>query len=148
MERKLREQLRGGKFENVDPIHAHRMSSVRGKGTKTTERRFRAVLVRAGVRGWSLHPKGILGHPDLFFAARRVVVFLDGCFWHGCPACGHTPSKNRLFWSTKIERNRQRDAETTCALKASGFTVLRFWEHEIRNAPEACLARLLSHACC
>ncbi len=144
MERRLREKLPGGRFENVDPKHARRMSAIRGKGTKTTERRFRAILVRAGLRGWKLHPKGVPGRPDVFFPGEKLAVFLDGCFWHGCPACGHVPSINRTFWRAKIERNRERDVEKEQALVEAGYIVLRFWEHDIQRSSAECLARVLT----
>src|SRR5262245_22186249 len=101
------------------------MGSVRGKGNKTTERRLRSALVRAGVSGWTMHPSDVKGSPDFFFSASRLAVFVDGCFWHGCPECGHFPSVNASFWRAKIERNQQRDRNTTDLLGAAGITVLR-----------------------
>jgi DNA mismatch endonuclease, patch repair protein len=64
------------------------------------------------------------------FTAKRVAVFVDGCFWHGCPVHGTTPATNREFWMAKIAANRERDARTTASLEADGWTVLRFWEHD------------------
>lgn len=68
--------------------------------------------------------------PDVVFPVRRVAVFVDGCFWHGCPIHGTQPATNRTYWAQKIEANRHRDASATDALEADGWTVLRFWEHE------------------
>lgn len=67
---------------------------------------------------------------DVAFPAARVAVFLDGCFWHGCPEHRSWPKANEQWWRTKLERNRTRDAETTGHLEAHGWRVLRFWEHE------------------
>nr|WP_046283373.1 very short patch repair endonuclease [Mycobacterium sp. UM_NZ2] len=72
---------------------------------------------------------------DLVFTAAKVAVFVDGCFWHGCPE-HHRPARtNAAFWSGKIESNRQRDARMDALLDDAGWTVLRFWEHE--NPQEA-----------
>lgn len=68
---------------------------------------------------------------DLVFTKRRVAVFIDGCFWHGCPEHGRKSFKhNKQYWSAKIAGNIARDDDTNARLKAAGWTVLRFWEHE------------------
>lgn len=67
---------------------------------------------------------------DLIFPSECVAVFLDGCFWHGCPIHGETPRANRDWWRQKIDRNRERDLETTQLLEREGWEVLRIWEHE------------------
>ena len=68
--------------------------------------------------------------PDIVFTRRKVAVFVDGCFWHGCPDHGRTPSVNGWYWSPKLQRNRDRDERVTEALRADDWQVLRFWEHE------------------
>jgi DNA mismatch endonuclease, patch repair protein len=67
---------------------------------------------------------------DLVFTRMHVAVFVDGCFWHGCPEHHRPARKNSAFWSDKIDANRHRDAETDFALRDSGWTVVRVWEHE------------------
>jgi DNA mismatch endonuclease (patch repair protein) len=67
---------------------------------------------------------------DLVFSRAKVAVFIDGCYWHGCPEHGTTAKTNRTYWGPKIERNRVRDTETDRLLEAAGWTVARFWEHE------------------
>lgn len=67
---------------------------------------------------------------DLLFSRARVVVLIDGCYWHGCPEHFKMPSTNRDYWEGKIGRNRLRDIETTALLEERGWRVLRFWEHE------------------
>jgi DNA mismatch endonuclease (patch repair protein) len=142
MERALREKLVGGSFGNVSEMHSRRMGAIRGKGNRTTETRFRAMLVRAGIRGWTMQTKGIKGKPDFYFPESKVAVFIDGCFWHGCPRCGHVPTVNRPFWKAKIERNQRRDSETDKLLLESGIGAVRFWEHELRECPKKSVERL------
>ena len=67
---------------------------------------------------------------DIALVRHRVAVFVDGCFWHGCPRHGSTPSNNAVWWIRKLEANRQRDADTNRILKSQGWTVVRVWEHE------------------
>ncbi|MGK2881968.1 MAG: very short patch repair endonuclease [Mycobacterium sp.] len=67
---------------------------------------------------------------DLLFTRARVAVFIDGCYWHGCPQHFTMPATNRDYWSTKIERNKERDRHTSAVLAERGWLVLRFWEHE------------------
>jgi DNA mismatch endonuclease (patch repair protein) len=66
---------------------------------------------------------------DVAFPAARVAVFVDGCFWHGCPEHGTQPRANSAWWTTKLAANRARDADTTALLAEAGWAVLRFWEH-------------------
>lgn len=73
---------------------------------------------------------GISVRPDVVFLRQRVVVFIDGCFWHGCPEHGTTPRVNADYWGPKIARNRFRDERNTAALEAEGWFVVRAWEHE------------------
>ncbi|WP_102141933.1 very short patch repair endonuclease [Mycobacterium hubeiense] len=67
---------------------------------------------------------------DIVWTGRRLVVFLDGCFWHGCPIHGTTPKSNTEWWRRKIDGNRERDRRVDAILKQHGWTVLRFWEHD------------------
>lgn len=68
--------------------------------------------------------------PDIAFTRLRIAVFVDGCFWHGCPEHSATPRSNAEYWSAKIARNVERDAEQAARLEAAGWEVLRLWEHE------------------
>jgi DNA mismatch endonuclease (patch repair protein) len=139
MERVLKSTLKNGAFNNVSPERSRIMSAIRGKSNKTTERALRMALVRCGLRGWVLHPPAIEGKPDFYFPKAALAVFVDGCFWHGCPKCGHTPNTNRLFWATKIERNKERDRTNSRKLKNQGVSVIRLWEHELKEALPKCV---------
>ena len=138
MERRLKTTLPGGRFLEVEPIDSKRMSSIRGRSNKTTEKRFRGALMQSGVRGWQVQP-GVPGRPDFFFPAEFIAIFVDGCFWHGCPMCGHIPNKNRPYWQAKIDGNRERDNRVTSQLESDGICVVRFWEHELKLDLSSCV---------
>ena len=144
MERALRNHLPGGRFSRVTPQHSALMKAVRGTRNKTTELRFRAVLMRGGIRGWRVRPPGLPGNPDFFFSQLNLAVFIDGCFWHGCVRCGHVPRKNSAFWRAKLERNRQRDRLSECRLRRAGFEVVRLWEHDLQAGSQPVLHRFLA----
>lgn len=105
------------------------MARIRGRNT-TPELLLRRALWRAGAR-YRLNTK-VRGKPDLIFPRQQVAVFVDGCFWHGCPDHYRAPANNEDFWRTKLEQNLARDRVVNAHLEASGWTVLRFWEHEIK----------------
>ena len=133
MEAFLRSKLKHGKFVDVSSCRSRIMSSIKGKSNITTERTLRLALVRAGIAGWQLHRKDVPGSPDFYFPARPLAIFADGCFWHGCPKCGHTPRTRRSFWSAKISRNQLRDKRNKRRLTRRGIQVFRFWEHDLRH---------------
>lgn len=119
------------------------MAAVRSTDT-SIERRLRSALHASGVRfrlDQTIAVQGRRVRPDIVFKAARVVVFVDGCFWHGCPEHCRTPSTNVEYWSPKIERNRARDARNDDELEAAGWTVVRVWEHE----PAAGVAKSIKH---
>ena len=84
--------------------------------------------------------------PDFVFRELRVAVFVDGCFWHGCPKCYIRPGQNRKFWDAKHAGNKERDRKVNRALKAAGWRVLRIWEHEMGRKGRAGLVRKLERA--
>lgn len=107
-----------------------RMSTTKRRDTKP-ELELRSALHRMGYRFRVDVPiNGSRRKSDIVFAADRVVVYVDGCFWHGCAEHGTIPKQNREWWIAKLEANRTRDADTSEKLVADGWTVLRFWEHE------------------
>ncbi|MGH9344885.1 MAG: very short patch repair endonuclease [Terriglobia bacterium] len=132
MDKALYGKLPAGKFVNLPPGRSEAMRAVKGRDNKSTERRLRLALVRAGVRGWKVQPKGLPAKADFFFPHANLIVFIDGCFWHGCPACTISiPRTNTEYWRTKLQINRARDARVTRQLVLQGFVVKRFWEHEV-----------------
>jgi DNA mismatch endonuclease, patch repair protein len=118
---------------------SHCMSRIRGKNTRP-ELALREALWSRGFR-YRLH-YSITGRPDIVFPGAKVAVFVDGCFWHGCPTHAVKPKTNRAFWSQKIKKNKTRDQTVSDLLMAQGWTVLRFWEHELRNDVSAVTARI------
>ena len=133
MERFLKSKLENGWFSNVSPQRSRTMSAIRGKSNKSTELPLKMALVRARVKGWVLHTATICGKPDFYFGKYRLAIFVDGCFWHGCPRCGHIPKTRSQFWKAKIGRNRERDRRTKKVLAAHGIRLLRVWEHSLRK---------------
>ena len=119
------------------------MSAIKGALNKTTELRLRALFVKRGISGWRVRASNLPGAPDFLFKNARLAVFVDGCFWHGCPRCGHVPKTNKPYWRAKIKRNKQRDRKTTRELKKLGLKVVRIWECQLRAKPKACLGRVL-----
>ena len=91
-------------------------------------------LVRTSISGFILHDKTLLGKPDFFFKKDRLAIFVDGCYWHGCPKCGHIPKTRSAFWKAKIDRNIQRDKKNRTSLIKLGIAVLRIWEHELKTS--------------
>jgi DNA mismatch endonuclease (patch repair protein) len=128
------------------------MAKVRGRGNLTTEEALAKIFRVEGWSGWR-RQRAIDGRvgdgmrfrirPDFVFAVRRLAVFVDGCFWHGCPLHGTWPRGNAAFWREKFRRNRARDRRDTRRLRRAGWRVLRLWEHELKPmARPALLAKL------
>jgi DNA mismatch endonuclease (patch repair protein) len=110
------------------------MSKIRSIGT-TPERRLYA-LVRESLGGrWriDLNVRGLPGQPDIHIPSLRVVLFADGCFYHGCPLHAHYPKSNRNYWIPKLTRNRRRDLANRKVLRAMGYRVWAIWEHKLRG---------------
>lgn len=130
-------------MDNVSrQVRSRTMAAVKSTGNRSTERVLRARLVRAGFRGWRMHAKDVAGCPDFVFDAARLAVFVDGCFWHGCPSCRRAPNSNQEYWTKKVERNRKRDRRNTRELRGEGWTVLRVWECKLRADPAAVLRKI------
>lgn len=115
------------------------MSKVKNKNT-TLEVKFRKILWSRGFR-YRLGRK-LLGKPDLVFVSAKVAVFIDGCFWHACPIHGQEPKTNVGFWSEKLAKNRLRDQTVNIGLTELGWTVIRFWEHELKDDVDLCVNEL------
>ncbi len=131
MEQTLRKLLPRGRFENVPADHSARMRAIKSRGNRSTERRARAILIRAGISGWKLHPTDLVGNPDFLFSMANLILFIDGCYWHGCERCSHAAKKNQRYWNAKIQGNIGRDLRNNRALRGAGYRVIRVWEHEL-----------------
>ena len=117
------------------------MAKVRSKGNKDTELRLVAIFKAHGITGWRRH-RPVFGKPDFVFPAERIAVFVDGCFWHGCPSHYRAPAQNGDFWVRKLNNNRNRDKLVTRTLRARGWTVLRVWEHALKGNGNAVARRV------
>jgi DNA mismatch endonuclease, patch repair protein len=95
---------------------------------------------RHGFSGWRRH-QPIFGRPDFIFRKARVAVFVDGCFWHGCPKHSNMPANNRAFWKRKLTANRVRDRLVSKMLRRQGWRVVRIWEHDL-SKPGRALRRI------
>lgn len=109
------------------------------RGRTLPERALASGLWRQGLRYFthegykSVTGEKILGKPDMVFPRKRLLVFVDGCFWHGCPKCNKSPEQSGPFWANKIDTNRNRDQRVTTALKSQGWNVIRVPEHDVRT---------------
>jgi len=107
------------------------MSKVRSQGNETTEKRLIEIMRTNHITGWR-RKQNVFGKPDFVFWRERVVVFVDGCFWHGCPHCYRRPKSSRKYWDNKLTRNKLRDKKVTKTLTNRGWKVVRFWEHQLK----------------
>lgn len=113
---------------------SRQMARVRSKDT-APELALRRELHARGFR-FRLHRRDLPGRPDIVLPRHRLVVFVHGCFWHGCPNCDRglrRPRNNAMFWAEKLEQNRLRDARNVADLEAAGWRVVTIWECEVRS---------------
>jgi DNA mismatch endonuclease, patch repair protein len=120
------------------------MSRNRGRDTKP-EVTLRKACWALGLR-YVLHPR-LPGCPDFILPRHRVAVFVDGCFWHGCPEHYHAPSTRADFWARKIDATRKRDASVRHELEAGGWKVVRVWEHSVRRDLPLAVSEVMKRTC-
>lgn len=118
------------------------MSRIRGRGNKDTELALMKLLRQKRVTGWR-RQQPVFGKPDFVFQNVKVAIFVDGCFWHGCPKHCNTPSSNREFWKKKLEANRARDLRVSRTLRKQDWLVVRIWEHDLAKRPGWCVLRIM-----
>ena len=106
------------------------MARIRGSGNAATELRMIALMRAHGIKGWRRNAR-VFGKPDFVFRAERLAVFVDGCFWHGCPRHATQPRTRAAYWAAKFSRNKTRDREVERTLRRAGWTVLRVWECDL-----------------
>lgn len=122
------------------------MSRIRSKNTRLETEFLKLVssfLYPMGFR-YRKHYAKVPGKPDIAFVSKKIAIFLDGDFWHGCPKCSRPPKSNVDYWEQKIKRNRQRDKDVNKALKKIGWRVLRFWECEVKRDPDKVIKIIFS----
>lgn len=122
---------------------SEQMSRIKARNTEP-ERVLRKLLWSRGAR-YRLHARTPAGRPDLVFSGSRVAVFIDGCFWHGCPEHYVRPRSSEAFWADKLGTNVRRDINQTRMLEDLGWRVCRVWEHEVFEDP-AQVARAVERA--
>ena len=118
------------------------MRAVKGQGNKDTELVLARLLRQNKIIGWR-RSRPIFGKPDFVFPKPKLAVFVDGCFWHGCPKHGRVPKGNRIYWKRKIASNKARDWLVNRTLRKAGWRVIRIWECSLQKHPHACLKRIL-----
>ncbi len=117
------------------------MSLIRGRGNKDTELALIKLLRRHGITGWRRNQK-VFGNPDFLFRQNRLALFVDGCFWHGCPKHCKIPAGNRVFWKKKFAANKTRDRRVNRELRRLGWQVVRIWEHDLAKRGGACIRKI------
>ena len=116
------------------------MSRIKSKNT-SLELNFRKLLWKNGLRGYRNHYE-LLGNPDIVFVSKKIVIFLDGDFWHGYNWKKLKKVPPRKYWQKKIQKNIDRAKKYNNLLKIKGWVVLRFWEHDVKNNPRECLEKV------
>lgn len=117
------------------------MKNIRSKNTKM-ELKIRSLLHKRGLR-FRIHTK-LIGKPDIVFPSKRVVIFLDSCFFHKCHYHYIQPKSNLEYWKPKIARNKQRAKEVNNALRKQGWKVIRFWEHQVKKDTSKVIEKIVS----
>ncbi|HMP76580.1 MAG TPA: very short patch repair endonuclease [Kiritimatiellia bacterium] len=120
------------------------MSRIRGSGNKRTELALAKLLRCHHISGWRRN-QNVFGKPDFVFPKARLALFVDGCFWHGCPKHCTIPATNRAFWERKLFANRARDRHVNKTLQKAGWRVVRIWEHDLSKQGEGCVRRITNH---
>ena len=121
------------------------MASIRSRGNKGTEIALLKLMRRNSIVGWRRN-HNLFGKPDFIFLKVRLAVFVDGCFWHGCPKHATQPVSNRAFWKKKLARNRARDQIVNRALRRLDWKVIRIWQHELARKNETRLLKRIHRA--
>jgi DNA mismatch endonuclease (patch repair protein) len=106
------------------------MAAIKSRRNKDTELKLISIFRKNGITGWRRNEK-LFGKPDFVFRHERLVVFVDGCFWHGCSKHGRKPTSNSRYWIAKLDRNKKRDRAVSRKLRQTSWKVLRLWEHDL-----------------
>ena len=117
------------------------MRAVRSRDNKVTELALARIFRQQKVSGWRRRIP-VTGSPDFVFLKGKLAVFVDGCFWHGCPMHCRMPKGNRADWTRKIAGNKARDRFVGRALRRQRWRVVRIWEHELTKNPQRCVVKI------
>lgn len=121
-------------MDNLSTEHRRKnMTNIRSKNNRSTERKLRSSLAGAGISGFKMNDTSLPGRPDFSFQEARLAVFVDGCFWHGCPECYVRPKSNQEYWDKKHRTNKARDTKVDESLCEMGWTSVRVWEHTLKD---------------
>lgn len=121
------------------------MSLIRSRGNYNTELRIIGCFRANHITGWRRNV-GLFGRPDFVFHTERVVIFVDGCFWHSCPRHGRVPSSRVEYWKPKLECNKLRDHMVGRSLRKAGWKVIRVWECALSTRRQAATIRRIRKA--
>lgn len=127
----------------IPASRSRNMSRIRGSNTEP-ELLLRKALHHAGFRGYRLNIRTPGGRGDIVWPSRRWAIFIDGCFWHGCPEHYVMPRSNGKFWREKLRENVSRDSRQTLKLINEGWVIVRLWEHEVRIEPARAASRTVA----
>ena len=124
------------------------MAAVKSRGNQSTEIKLIGFLREHKLIGWRRH-YATKGTPDFCWPKKKLAIFVDGCFWHGCPRCYKSPKSNVKFWKAKIDGNRKRDLRVNSALRGMGWMVIRIWECRLNDKRAISrIKRLLENCLC
>ncbi len=130
-------------MDNLSSEHRRKnMQNIKSSGTKP-ERLFAKELKRRKIY-FKANDRSIIGKPDFVFRKKKLVVFVDSCFWHKCPYHYIEPKSNLQYWIPKIKRNKERDREVNKKLKKEGWIVLRFWDHQVKKNLDSCVEKIVA----
>lgn len=129
-------------MDNLKPEHRKKnMQNIRSADTRI-EVLIRSALHKKGYR-FRKNVKSLVGKPDIVMPKYHLLIFLDSCFWHKCPYHSNIPQINTMYWIPKLERNKKRGKEVNRILRKQGWTVLRFWEHQIKKDYEKVVTEIV-----
>ena len=112
------------------------------KGQSLLENEVSKALWHKGVR-FRKNVRSLFGNPDISIKKYKIVIFIDSCFWHACPIHGNTPKSNTDFWKDKLKRNKERDLEVSAYYNDKGWSVIRIWEHELKDDFDGVIEKLI-----
>jgi len=123
------------------------MAAIRSRGNKATEIKLVSIMKDARITGWRRHPR-LPGRPDFIFRRERLVLFVDGCFWHGCKTHCRMPRSRMEYWNPKIAANTARDKAVNKVFRSRGWRVVRIWEHSLKHPARVSVALNAALASC